>query len=71
VAVGQVFSELLQFPLPIFIPPITPQSPSSIIWGWYNRPIVAAVPIGLSLLPIIIIIMKRGSNCRRIDEYRI
>jgi hypothetical protein len=27
VALGQVFS------LPIFIPPIAPQSPSSIIWG--------------------------------------
>jgi hypothetical protein len=24
-----------------------PQSPSSVIWGWYNRPIVAAVPSGL------------------------
>jgi hypothetical protein len=34
VALGQVFSE---FPLPIFIPPISPQSPSPIIRGWYNR----------------------------------
>jgi hypothetical protein len=32
------------FPLPICIPPISPQSPSYIIWGWYNRPVVAAVP---------------------------
>jgi hypothetical protein len=30
---GQVFSEYFGFPLPIFIPPIAPQSPSSIIWG--------------------------------------
>jgi hypothetical protein len=30
--------------LPIFIPPISPQSPSPIIRGWYNRPVVAAVP---------------------------
>jgi hypothetical protein len=37
------------FLLPIFIPPVAPQSPSSIIWGWYNRPVVAAVPNGLNL----------------------
>jgi hypothetical protein len=41
--------------LPIFIPPIAPQSPSSIIWGWYNRPVVAAVPSGLNLTPLTII----------------
>jgi hypothetical protein len=35
---------VLRFPLPIFIPPIAPQSPSSIIWRLYNRPEVAAVP---------------------------
>jgi hypothetical protein len=29
VAMGQVFSEYFGFPLPIFIPPITPQSLSS------------------------------------------
>jgi hypothetical protein len=29
----------LRFPLPIFIPPISPQSPSPIIRGWYNRPV--------------------------------
>jgi hypothetical protein len=40
VALGQVLSEYLSFP---YIPPIAAQSPSSIIWGWYNRPIVAAV----------------------------
>jgi hypothetical protein len=34
-ALGQVFSEL---PVPIFIPPISPQSlsPSPIIRGWYS-----------------------------------
>jgi hypothetical protein len=42
VALGQAFSEY--FGLPIFIPPISPQSPSPIILGWYNRPVVAAVP---------------------------
>jgi hypothetical protein len=41
---GAGFLQVLQFPLPIFIPPIFPQSPSSIIRGWYNRPVVAAVP---------------------------
>jgi hypothetical protein len=39
---------VLRFPLPIFIPPIAPQSPSSVIWDWYNKPVVAAVPSGLS-----------------------
>jgi hypothetical protein len=41
---GAGFLRVLQFPLPIFIPPIAPQSPSSIIWGLYNKPEVAAVP---------------------------
>jgi hypothetical protein len=47
----QIPHDLTWFPLPIFIPPIAPQSPSPIIWGWYNRPEVAAVPSGLSLTP--------------------
>jgi hypothetical protein len=38
------FLEVLGFPLQIFIPPISPQSPSPVIRGWYNRPVVAAVP---------------------------
>jgi hypothetical protein len=41
---GAGFLRVLRFPLPIFIPPISPQSPPSIIRGWYNRPVVAAVP---------------------------
>jgi hypothetical protein len=40
---GQVFSEYFGF-VPIFLPSIFPQSPSPIIRGWYNRPVVAAVP---------------------------
>jgi hypothetical protein len=48
---GAAFLRVLRFPLPIFIPPIAPQSPPSIIWGWYNRPIVTVVPSGLSLTP--------------------
>jgi hypothetical protein len=41
---GAGFLRVLRFPLPIFITPTAPQSPSSIIWGLYNRPEVAAVP---------------------------
>jgi hypothetical protein len=53
--IGKGFLRVLRFSLPIFIPPIAPQSPSSIIWGWYSRPVVAAVPSGLSLTPLRII----------------
>jgi hypothetical protein len=52
VALGQVFSEYFGFPLPIFIPPIAPQSPSSIIWGLYKRPEMAAVPSELCPTPL-------------------
>jgi hypothetical protein len=56
VALGQVFSEYFGFPcLSIFIPPISPQSPSPIIRGWYNRPVEAAV----SKSPTPLIIIKR------------
>jgi hypothetical protein len=48
---GAGFLRVLRFPLPIFILPIAPKSPSSIIQGWYNKPIVTAVPSGLSLTP--------------------
>jgi hypothetical protein len=51
---GAGFLRVLRFPLPIFIPPIAPQSPSSIVWGLYNRPEVAAVPSGLSPTPLIL-----------------
>jgi hypothetical protein len=44
VALGAGFLRVFRFPLPILIPPISPQSPSPIIRGWYNRPVVAAVP---------------------------
>jgi hypothetical protein len=54
------FLRVLQFPLPIFIPPVAPQSLSSIIWRWYNRPVVTAVPSGLGLTPLIIIIITIG-----------
>jgi hypothetical protein len=56
---GAGFLRVLRFPLPIFIPPIAPQSPSSIIWGLYNTPEVAAVPSGLSPTPLII---KKNNN---------
>jgi hypothetical protein len=55
IGAGAGFLRVLRFPLPTFIPPIAPQSPSSIIRGWYNRPVVAAVPSGLSLTQVRII----------------
>jgi hypothetical protein len=39
---GAGFLRVLRFLPPIFILPISPPSP--IIRGWYNRPVVAAVP---------------------------
>jgi hypothetical protein len=36
---GAGFLLVLRFPLPIFIPPISPQSPSPFIRRWYNRPV--------------------------------
>jgi hypothetical protein len=43
IGAGVGLLRVLGFPLPIFIPPISPQSPSPIIRGWYNRPAVATV----------------------------
>jgi hypothetical protein len=54
---GQSGAGALRSPMPIFIPPISSQSPSSVIWGWYNRSVVAAVPSGVRLTPLIIIII--------------
>jgi hypothetical protein len=58
---------VLRFPQPIFISPIAPQSPSSIIWGLYNRPELAAVPSGLSPTPLIII----NNNCFTNPDYHL
>jgi hypothetical protein len=55
---GAGFLRVLRSPLPIFIPPIAPQSPSSIIWGLYNRPEVDEGSNGLSPTPLIIIIIR-------------
>jgi hypothetical protein len=57
VALGQVLSEYFGFPYQSSFQQIAPQSSSSIIWGLYNRPEVAAVPNGLSSTPPIIIII--------------
>jgi hypothetical protein len=54
------FLRVFRFPLPIFIPPIAPQSPSSIFWGLYNRPEVAALP---SPTPLKIQRMPHSSKC--------
>jgi hypothetical protein len=48
---GVGFHRVLRFPLPILIPPAAPHSSWPIILGWYNRPVVAAIPSGLSLTP--------------------
>jgi hypothetical protein len=58
VALGQVFCDYFGFPCQFSFHGIAPQSPSSIIWDWYNRPVVAAVPSGLSLTPLRIINKK-------------
>jgi hypothetical protein len=34
---GAGYLRVLRSPLLILIPSIAPQSPSSVIWGWYNR----------------------------------
>jgi hypothetical protein len=54
------FLPVRRFCLPMFIPPIAPQSPSSIIWGWDNRPVVATVPSWLCLAPLRIIKIPPG-----------
>jgi hypothetical protein len=56
VALGHVSSQYFGFSCKIVVPPIAPISSSSMIWGWCNRPVVAAVPIDLSLTPVRIII---------------
>jgi hypothetical protein len=43
------FLRALRLPLPILIPLTAPYS--SIIRGWYNRPVLVEVPSGLSLTP--------------------
>jgi hypothetical protein len=60
---GARFLRVLRSPPPIFIPPIAPQSPSSIIWGWYKWPVVAAVPSGPSLTPLRIIKPLNNTLC--------
>jgi hypothetical protein len=52
VVLGQAFSEGISVSPVIFIRP-----PSSVFWGWYSRPAVAAVPSGLSLTPLRVIII--------------
>jgi hypothetical protein len=51
------FSPSTSVPLPILIPPIAQQSSSSIVRGWYDRPIVAAVPSGLSFTPLLLLLL--------------
>jgi hypothetical protein len=67
-AVG--FLRVLRFPLPIRIPPIAPQSSSSVIWGWYNRPNSGSStkwtqshPMRIIII-IIIIIINTSTFCK-------
>jgi hypothetical protein len=55
---GAGFLLVLRFPLPICIPPIAPQSSSSSSETGIIGQTVAAVPNGLSLTPLKIIIIK-------------
>jgi hypothetical protein len=64
VALGQIFSEYFGFTANSH-PTNSPQSPSSIIWGWYNRQVVAAVPSGLSPTQLRIIIKNNNHIIRR------
>jgi hypothetical protein len=48
--ISQAYYEAADHSPPSSANTISPQSPSPIIWGWYNRPVVAAVP-GDSVLP--------------------
>jgi hypothetical protein len=50
VALAQLLFRVVLFPMPALIPPVAPYS-SSIIRVWYNGPVAAAVPNGLSLTP--------------------
>jgi hypothetical protein len=54
VALGQVLSEYFGFPCQSSFHQLLQKLSSSIIWGLYNRPEVAAVPSGLSPTPLII-----------------
>jgi hypothetical protein len=44
VTLGQIFSEYFGFPCQSSFHQFFPQSPSPIIRGLYNRPVVAAIP---------------------------
>jgi hypothetical protein len=61
---GAGFLRVLRFPLAIFIPPIAPQSPSPVIWGWCNRPEVAA-----AIKKVIIRLNKSGQRLRALDYF--
>jgi hypothetical protein len=49
VALGHVFSKYFGFPCQFAFHRLLHKSSSSVIWSWYNRPVVAAIPSGLSL----------------------
>jgi hypothetical protein len=59
------YLRVLWFPLLILIPPTAPQSPSFIVWVRYNRPVVAAVPSGISLTLLRITVSARAQAVSR------
>jgi hypothetical protein len=54
VALGHVFSDYFGSPANLYSTNFSTIT-IIIIWGWYKRPVVAAVPSGLSLTPLRII----------------
>jgi hypothetical protein len=60
-AVGQVFSEYFGFLCQTLFHQLL-HNHHHLSWGWYNRPVVAAVPSGLSLTPLDLAAVGRIRN---------
>jgi hypothetical protein len=67
VALGQVFSEYFGFPCQSSFHQLLHNHHHLVIWGWYSRQVVAAVPSGLSLTPLRII--KKYSPTRFVTKF--
>jgi hypothetical protein len=55
----------------LLVPPIAPQSPLSIIWGWNNRTVVAALPNGLSVTPLTSDQIQAGGETLRSEIHKL
>jgi hypothetical protein len=60
VTLGQFFPKYFGYLCQSLFHQLLHSHPSSIVRGWYNRPVVAAVPSGLSLTPVRVMIKKTG-----------